>query len=139
MIKFKNTINVEDYLCLRKAVGWPQLNERQAETGLRNSAFIVTAYDMEVPVGTARLITDGGYMALLVDVMVRPDYQGKGIGSQIINQVMNYIEAFTSDGSCLMVNLMATAGKENFYEKFHFVERPNETMGAGMVRWFNQK
>ena len=41
------------------------------------------------------------------------------------------------DGSCIMINLMATSGNERFYEKFGFTVRPNDTMGAGMVRWLN--
>ena len=32
--------------------------------------------------------------------------------------------------------LMAAKGKEPFYEKFGFSERPNENLGAGMDQWF---
>ena len=31
---------------------------------------------------------------------------------------------------------MAAKGKEPFYEKFGFSERPNENLGAGMDQWF---
>lgn len=31
--------------------------------------------------------------------------------------------------------LMAVKGKEEFYKKFGFVERPNENFGCGMHQW----
>jgi hypothetical protein len=34
-----------------------------------------------------------------------------------------------------MVNLMAAQGKEGFYKKFGFAERPNDGHGAGMSLW----
>lgn len=34
-----------------------------------------------------------------------------------------------------MVNLMAAKGKEPFYKKFGFIERPNDKHGAGMIQY----
>jgi hypothetical protein len=34
-----------------------------------------------------------------------------------------------------MINLMAARGKEGFYKKFGFIERPNDEKGAGMSQW----
>jgi len=31
--------------------------------------------------------------------------------------------------------LVASKGKESFYRKFDFIERPNDTDGAGMHLW----
>ncbi len=137
MIVYKDRISAEEYNDMRNAVGWKVLDVKQAETGLENSVYLTVAYDGDRPVGMARVVGDGGYMNLIADVMVIPEYQKKGIGGQLIKNVNRYLDDLGKDGLCIMVNLMATAGNEGFYEKYGYVARPNETMGAGMVRWIN--
>lgn len=137
MIVYKDRISAEEYNDMRIAVDWKVLDVKQAETGLENSVYLTVAYDGDRPVGMARVVGDGGYMNLIADVMVIPEYQKKGIGGQLIKNVNRYLDDLGKDGLCIMVNLMATAGNEGFYEKYGYVARPNETMGAGMVRWIN--
>ena len=137
MIIYKDRISAEAYNDMCNAVGWKVLDVKQAETGLENSVYLTVAYDGDRPVGMARVVGDGGYMNLIADVMVIPEYQKKGIGGQLIKNVNRYLDDLGKDGLCIMVNLMATAGNEGFYEKYGYVARPNETMGAGMVRWIN--
>ena len=137
MIVYKDKISGREYNDMRIAVGWKTLNMKPAETGLKNSAYLTVAYDGDRPVGMARVISDGGYMALIVDVMVIPEYQKKGIGGQLIKNVNCYLDDLGKDGLCIMVNLMATVDKEGFYEKYGYTARPNKNMGAGMVRWIN--
>ena len=38
-------------------------------------------------------------------------------------------------GYRIMVSLKAAKGKESFYKKFGFIERPNEDFGPGMHQW----
>lgn len=137
MIVYKDRISAEEYNDMRIAVGWKVLDVKQAETGLENSVYLTVAYDGDRPVGMARVVGDGGYMNLIADVMVIPEYQKKGIGGRLIKNVNRYLDGLGKDGLCIMVNLMATTGNEGFYEKYGYVARPNETMGAGMVRWIN--
>lgn len=137
MIKYIDDICVKDYNFLRKSVGWKMLEEKQAQTGLNQSQLLVAAFDNDEPVATARVVGDGGYMFLIADVMVRPDYQRRGIGRNLIQRILAWFDELASDGRCLMVNIMSTKGNEEFYSKLGFTERPNETMGAGLVKWFN--
>lgn len=137
MITYKSEIPTEAYNNMRIAVGWKKLDPQQAETGLKNSAYLTAAWDKDKPVGMARVVSDGGYMTLIADVMVLPDYQGRGIGRQLLTKVNQWLDDLGKDGLCVMVNLMATAGNEGFYERFGFELRPNDRMGAGMVRWIN--
>ena len=39
-------------------------------------------------------------------------------------------------GYKVKMGLMAAQGKEPFYRKFGFEERPNGRLGAGMDQWF---
>ncbi|MFR6257641.1 MAG: GNAT family N-acetyltransferase [Anaerovoracaceae bacterium] len=138
MIIYKSHISENHYNNLRTSVGWKQLNRIQAETGLNNSAYITAAYDDDTPVGMARVISDGGYMFLIADVMVNPKYQKMGIGLRLLQNIDEWINNLSKNGQCIMINLMSTPGNEKFYEKFGFISRPNEHMGAGMVKWINQ-
>lgn len=137
MIVYKSEIPTKAYNEMRLAVGWKGLDLKQAETGLKNSAYLTAAWDGDTPVGMARVISDGGYMTLVVDVMVLPRYQGQGIGKQLMTNINLWLDSLGKDGLCIMVNLMATKGNEGFYEKLGFEVRPNDRMGAGMVRWLN--
>lgn len=137
MITYSNQIDAGVYNQMREAVGWKPLELWQAQASLDNSVYVIAAYDGQKAVGTARIIGDGGYMYLIADVMVLPEYQKCGIGGHMLSEISRWFEALAQDGSCIMINLMATSGNEGFYKKFGFTARPNDTMGAGMVRWLN--
>ena len=111
----------------------------QITTGLKNSAFIVVAKDGETTVGMARVVSDGGYIVLVVEVLVLPEYQRKGIGKIMMEKIMEFIRGNLKDGYCIQVDLMAAKGKEEFYEKFGFVKRPNDSFGFGMTQWLKKE
>ncbi len=136
-VELRHTITPEDYNLLRKAVGWSPLEFRQAEKGLLNTYYLVAAYSEDGIIGLARLISDGGYMALIADVMVSTEFQDRGIGRMIMEHMMDFIRENLADGLTVMVNLMSVKGKEGFYKQFGFTERPNEKDGAGMHLWLN--
>ncbi len=136
-ITLNHTISVKDYNMLREAVHWNTLEEAQAKRGIDNTYYLVSALDGDKTVGMARLISDGGYVAYLADVIVLPEYHGSGIGSLMMEDVMKFIKDVLSAGLPVMVNLMSAAGREGFYEQFGFVKRPTEEVGAGMFQWIN--
>lgn len=79
--------------------------------------------------------SDHLYVAFIADVIVRPEYQGKGLGRELMNNAMEFIRSQLRPGYKIMVNLMAAKGKEDFYKKFGFISRPNESFGCGMCQW----
>lgn len=133
MINYKNELSVEEYQELRKSVGWSTIEQTQAVTGLSNSTYIICAKKDDEVIGMARVVGDGGYIVMIVDVIVKPQYQGMGIGKTMMNKVMEYIHGSIREGQSLFVNLMAAKDKEGFYSKFGFEVRPNEMNGAGMT------
>lgn len=137
-IEYTNQISVEDYTLLRKAVGFREIPLHQAETGLRNTAYQVAAMDGERAVGMARILWDGGYTAYLADVIVHPDYQGKHIGYEMVNKIMDYLKSQLEPGDKIMLNLAAAKGKEPFYLKLGFDVRPNDHQGSGMSQWLTK-
>lgn len=134
-IKYTNTISVEDYNSLRMSAGWSIIKNDQAEAGFKGSAYVIAAYDEEKIVGTARLIWDGGYAALIKDVLVIPSYQGMGIGQTMMNKLLKFLKDNMKSGWGVTVDLMSATDKEAFYKKFGFVPRPRDRRGAGMDLW----
>lgn len=137
LIKYIDQISVKDYNYLRNSVQWGALESKQALTGINNSAFLVAAIDSsnDKTVGIARVVSDGGYIAIIVDVIVLPEYQGKGIGKTMMQKVMKFIKSNLEKGQFVFVNLMAAKDRESFYAPFGFEARPNEKVGAGMTQY----
>ncbi|MDR0461123.1 MAG: GNAT family N-acetyltransferase [Nitrososphaerota archaeon] len=134
-IEFTDHISVSDYIELRKTVDFKTLSHRQAEAALKNYVFLIVAKSNDKPVGMTRLIFDGAYIAVLVDVIVLPEYQGHGIGKTMIEKALAYLKNNIANGEQVLVMLMCAKGKEGFYEKMGFIKRPDETYGAGMSQW----
>lgn len=138
MITYGDQISVEDYNALRASVGWNMIKPERAARGLANSRRIVAYEDGKV-IGLARIISDGGYVTVIYDVIVHPEYQKQGIGTRLMQKVMDSVIEELEEGENQMISLFAAKGKEPFYLKFGFEERPNEKMGAGMVHWVKKE
>jgi predicted GNAT family N-acyltransferase len=138
MINYVHNILVEDYNFLRKSVGWNEIDKIQAQIGINNSAYLVVAMHDDKTVGLARLVSDGGYIAFIVDVIVLPGYQGNGIGKCLIQKVIANIISNLKEGQSVSVNLMSAKGKESFYNQFGFINRPNDDVGCGMTQWISK-
>lgn len=124
----------EKWLELRKTAGLNAYNRpiEVAQKGLDNSLYGISVYnDDNELVGMARVIGDGYTCFYVQDVIVRPNYQGKGIGKIIMRKIIAYLDNVEENA---IVALMSAKGKESFYEQFGFIRRPNDTYGSGMIR-----
>lgn len=127
----ENTLCHEEYCRLRESVGWINFSKTQAERSLKSSLYTVTAEKGNQVVGMGRLIGDGIYY-MIVDVVVQPDYQQMGIGSKILDMLMEYVDRQTPVGGHSSIQLIAEKGKEAFYETKGFETIPHEFCGSGM-------
>lgn len=132
---YKNSISVDDYLFLRKSVKWVELCREQAQQGLENSAYIISCYDNDKVVGITRIVWDRGYIAYLSDVIVSPEYQGNGIGKRMVENAIDFVKSNLKINWKIKIVLVSAKGKERFYKKFGFNERPNNESGPGMDLW----
>lgn len=127
----ENVLSYENYHKLRTSVGWTNFSPAQAQTALANSLYTVTAVEKDETVAMGRLIGDGQYY-MIVDVIVRPDFQKQKIGTSILNMLLQYADNHTPRGGRSSIQLIAEKGKEAFYEALGFKKIPHEFCGSGM-------
>lgn len=124
---------------LYRSVGWDAPCMEQIETALSNSAATFCACDGEQAVGMARLLGDGGMSFYIKDFAVRPEYQGKGVGRLLMEAIEDHILSRLQPGWAVSLELISAKGKEPFYEKFGFEQRPCDWDGAGMFKMLCNK
>ncbi len=127
----ENMLSYKDYCTLRESVGWHLFSEEQMRTALEHCLYTITAVENGQTVGMGRLAGDGMYF-LIMDIVVHPAFQKQGIGTNIINMLLKYVEDKTPAGGRSSVQLIAEKGKEPFYEKLGFKLLPHDFCGAGM-------
>ena len=127
--------DVDIYLKLRKQVGWIELGREQAQMALEHSLKVVTIYEDDQPIAMGRIVGDGAVICYIQDLIVIPEYQSRHIGSQVIDKLIDYVKSITFDEHRMMLCLMCAKGRESFYEKHHFVARPTEQLGPGMIQY----
>lgn len=133
-IHFDHQLPADDYIMLRASAGWNALTPEQAERGIAHTTRIIRALCNGKTVGMARVLFDYGYSAFVSDVIVLPEFQHQGIGSAMLTDLMTWVESQMKSGDYLQYSLLAASGKEPFYEKFGFEQRPFETLGSGMSK-----
>lgn len=106
------------------SVGWKKHDEEKIKKVFQSSNVVAIAYDENKIVGFGRALSDGVFNAAIYDVVIDEQYQNKGIGQQIIENLL----APLNDISC--VHLVSTAGNEEFYKKAGF-----RKMKTGMARY----
>ncbi|WP_100011546.1 GNAT family N-acetyltransferase [Lentibacillus sediminis] len=106
------------YNDLRLEGGISGKSQEAATVGLKNSLFAVCIYDEKTLIGMGRIIGDGGAFFQIVDIVVKPSYQGQGLAKVIMKHLMNFLDQNTYPGS--YVSLIADGPADNLYKQFGF-------------------
>ena len=122
-----------DFFRLFETTGWNrayQLSEAELFSAIEHSWFVVSAFHEDRLVGFGRMISDGIVHALILDMIVHPDYQDRGIGRQLLEIVRDYAD----EHDIRDLQLFAAAGKAGFYQRYGFSRRPVEAPGMEIKR-----
>lgn len=131
MIELKyNILSAKDWARLRASVNWTIHSQKDFSEAIENSLLIVSAHFDDEVIGMARLMGDNKFSFFIQDVIVLPDFQNQGIGTCLVNSLIEYIKLKASPKT--VVNLMASKGNESFYEKLGFKKRDGKLKGYGM-------
>ena len=97
MIGYKknDTISFEEIFPLYEAVGWTNYttNPTMLKNALEHSLFLISARDEEGNlIGFLRAVGDGFSIVYIQDIIVLPEYQRQGIGTQLLRQTLEYFK-----------------------------------------------
>jgi GNAT superfamily N-acetyltransferase len=116
-----------EYLALFETTGWNNeyhLTAHDLAKALKESAFMVSAYDAGHLIGFGRVVTDSIH-AMIYDLIVTPEYQRQGIGGEILDRLVKHCQtAHIHD-----IQLFCAKDKREFYERHGFEARPAEAPG----------
>lgn len=88
-----NPKRIEDIYLLYESLGWNsflQLSQEKLTKAMKQSWYVIYAYDKEILVGTGRVVSDGVINAYLCGLGVIPEYRKMGIGNEISNRLVEY-------------------------------------------------
>jgi len=86
---------------------------------LENANLTISAWDGDKLVGVARALTDYGYCCYLSDLAVDKEYQKRGIGEELVNEVRNQV------GEESMILLLSAPEAMDYYPKIGFEKTDN--------------
>lgn len=106
-----------DLIALYDAVGWSAYT-RDPEgltRAIANSTYVVTAWE-EGLVGLARCLSDDVALCYVQDILVRPDFQGQGLGRRLLTACL---ERFAHVRMCALLT-DDEERQRRFYEALGF-------------------
>lgn len=95
---------------------------RDLRKAIDNSKPVISVWNGEQLIGFARATSDGVYRATIWDVVIHPEYQGKGLGIKLVETVLAHPVMQVE-----RVYLMTT-NQQNFYKKIGFQANSTTTM-----------
>jgi ribosomal protein S18 acetylase RimI-like enzyme len=115
-VQFSNNVEKVSWEELARVVELASLGKRDSrklELAFRNSGVRCFASAGDRLIGAGRAISDGVWRAAIYDVVVHPEFQGKGVGTQILRQLVQ-------EANVEVIMLFAAPGQVAFYSKLGF-------------------
>lgn len=131
-IKFSGPC-VDDFVTLRRKVGWHSSDKETVQISLTNSLFHVAIYSDIQLIAMGRIIGDGAMYFYIQDVVVDPDYQGMGLGAVVMESIEEHLSKTAKKGAT--IGLLSAKGKEEFYARYAYLQRPSSSLGSGMCKF----
>ena len=116
----QNELTAEEFILLWETVWGKGPTLEQTRLAMEHTLFRVSVFDRNNIIAMARVIGDMGLDYYIKDVIVRPEYQGKGVGRLLIGEILRFINDNGINGTDIFVELCAMPDKIPFYEKFGF-------------------
>ncbi len=88
---------------------WPGSYDMERTQNALSKTLNITAYDNEKLAGCLRILSDGYYFGTITELLVLPEYQNKGIGSELLR--------LAKENTPTMLYFGSQPEAEGFYEK----------------------
>lgn len=113
--QYNETVSAKDLSDLREAVGWNRM-ESEYSNPLMMSFYHIAVYEDDKMVGYIDSVSNGVTDAYIQDLMVHPDYQGKGVGTELMNQMITYLK----ENRIYIISVVFEESLKPFYDRFGF-------------------
>ncbi len=101
-------LEAEEFLSFASRV-WPGDYDVEKTRAALTRTLNITARDGERLAGCLRILTDGYFFGTITELLVLPEYQGRGVGSALLRLAREHAPTLLYFG--------AQPGVEGFYEK----------------------
>lgn len=101
---------------LRRSVGWNGMEECY-KNPLMNSYCHIACYDGDKLIGYVDSVSNGVTDAYIQDLTVHPEYQGRGIGTELMTRMISKLK----ENNIFMISVLFELKLEPFYKRFGFV------------------
>lgn len=121
----KNKLNIEFIISFISQSYWAKGRSLETMKTLVDNSLNFGVYFNDLQIGYARIVTDYGQFAYLMDVFISEEHRGNGYSVQLLEYMMNH-EALKN----IKVWRLATSDAHNLYQKFGFtqLEKPENLM-----------
>ena len=127
-VHMENTVNSISYIInkpvpakdiadLRHSVGWNRM-ENCYRNRMLTSYVHIAAYDGEKLIGYVDTVSNNVTDAYIQDLMVHPDYRGKGIGTELMNRTIAHLKTH----GIFMISVVFEEKLKPFYKRFGFYD-----------------
>ncbi|MBK5350673.1 GNAT family N-acetyltransferase [Bacillus sp. TH22] len=108
-----------ELLTMYESLGWNslELSVNELEQMCKQSWYAIYVFDDQKLVGMGRVISDGVITGIICGVCVLPEYQSKGIGKEIVEQLIRHCEQ-----KRVIPQLMCVEDLKYYYESIGFEE-----------------
>ena len=115
--KYNEIISAKALSDLRESVGWNRM-ENEYKNPLLTSFYHITVYEKNELIGYIDCVSNGVTDAYIQDLIVHPNYQKKGVDTELMNQMITYLK----EKRIYMISVVYEESLKPFYEKFGFYE-----------------
>lgn len=117
-------VNIDKVIELYESVEWniyTMLDKTSMDKMISSSHHTIQVFDGEKLVGFIRSLSDGVLYVILQDVIVHPEYQGKGIGKSLVKKMISLYESHPNKS---FIRLFSEPNAEGFYASLGFIKFP---------------
>lgn len=113
--KYNEIVPAKALSDLREAVGWNRM-ESEYENPLLTSYYHIAVYEKDELVGYIDCVSNGVTDAYIQDLMVHPNYQRKGLGTDLMNKMITYLK----EKRIYIISVVFEESLKPFYDRFGF-------------------
>lgn len=111
--RINSSVSPWDIADLRQSVGWNRMEQCYGDPRMA-SYLHIACYEGEKLVGYVDSVSNGVTDAYIQDLTVHADYQGKGIGTELMNRMIHELK----ERRVYMISVMFEENLLPFYQRF---------------------